>query len=31
MRIDVDPERCCVAGMCVLSATEVFDQRPDDG
>ncbi|MEV6159091.1 ferredoxin [Nonomuraea sp. NPDC052129] len=31
MHIDVDPERCCAAGMCVLSAPEVFDQHPDDG
>lgn len=31
MDINVDPERCCAAGMCVLSAPEVFDQDPDDG
>ncbi|MFI6225881.1 ferredoxin [Micromonospora echinospora] len=31
MRISVDVERCVGSGMCVLTAGEVFDQRPDDG
>ncbi|NEB02897.1 ferredoxin [Streptomyces sp. SID13726] len=31
MRIDVDADRCCGAGQCVLTAPEVFDQREDDG
>ncbi|MCC3775008.1 ferredoxin [Streptomyces sp. UNOB3_S3] len=31
MRIEVDVERCCGAGMCVLSAPEVFDQSDEDG
>jgi ferredoxin len=31
MKLDVDRERCIGAGMCVLTAPEVFDQRPDDG
>ncbi|QPP10196.1 ferredoxin [Streptomyces bathyalis] len=31
MRITVDAERCIGAGMCALTAAEVFDQDPDDG
>ncbi|MGH8904969.1 MAG: ferredoxin [Egibacteraceae bacterium] len=31
MNITVDTERCCGAGMCALTAPEVFDQREDDG
>ncbi|GAA2801007.1 ferredoxin [Nonomuraea dietziae] len=31
MRIDVDRGRCCGAGMCALTAPEVFDQSEDDG
>jgi ferredoxin len=27
----VDRERCISAGMCALTAPEVFDQDPDDG
>ncbi|CAL9654465.1 ferredoxin [Streptomyces sp. enrichment culture] len=27
----VDRERCIGAGMCALTAPEVFDQDPDDG
>ncbi|MCH6161747.1 ferredoxin [Streptomyces marispadix] len=26
-----DRERCISAGMCALTAPEVFDQDPDDG
>lgn len=29
--IEVDRERCIGAGMCVLTAPEVFDQSDDDG
>ncbi|MEU7281599.1 ferredoxin [Streptomyces sp. NPDC045431] len=29
--VRVDRERCIGAGMCVLTAPEVFDQDPDDG
>jgi ferredoxin len=31
MRIEVDQDRCCGAGQCVLVAPEVFDQRDEDG
>ena len=31
MRIGIDRERCISAGMCALTAPEVFDQDPDDG
>ncbi|HEV7625130.1 MAG TPA: ferredoxin [Streptomyces sp.] len=31
MRLRVDRERCIGAGMCALTAPEVFDQDPDDG
>jgi len=30
-RLHVDRERCIGAGMCALTAPEVFDQDPDDG
>ncbi|MEV6026341.1 ferredoxin [Streptomyces sp. NPDC052036] len=30
-RLRVDRERCIGAGMCALTAPEVFDQDPDDG
>ncbi|MGW7261033.1 ferredoxin [Streptomyces sp. NPDC054834] len=30
-RLLVDRERCIGAGMCALTAPEVFDQDPDDG
>ncbi|MFE5918098.1 ferredoxin [Streptomyces sp. NPDC056468] len=29
--LHVDRERCIGAGMCALTAPEVFDQDPDDG
>ncbi|MFF4173895.1 ferredoxin [Streptomyces sp. NPDC001744] len=29
--LSVDRERCIGAGMCVMTAPEVFDQDPDDG
>lgn len=31
MELRVDRERCIGAGMCVLTAPEVFDQDTDDG
>lgn len=30
-RLHVDRERCIGAGMCALTAPEVFDQDADDG
>ncbi|MGE2691311.1 ferredoxin [Mycolicibacterium pulveris] len=31
MKITVDQDKCVSSGQCVLNATEVFDQRDDDG
>lgn len=31
MKITVDEDKCCGAGQCVLLASDVFDQREDDG
>jgi len=31
MQVHADRERCCGAGMCALTAPEVFDQRDEDG
>jgi ferredoxin len=31
MKIKADTEICIGAGMCVLTAPEVFDQSEDDG
>ncbi|MFD7318901.1 ferredoxin [Streptomyces sp. NPDC059883] len=31
MRVEVDEPKCVSAGLCVMSAPEVFDQRDDDG
>ncbi|MBF6164936.1 ferredoxin [Streptomyces gardneri] len=31
MELRVDRERCIGAGMCVLTAPEVFDQDTEDG
>ncbi|MFF0494460.1 ferredoxin [Nocardia sp. NPDC004068] len=31
MKIRADRERCIGAGMCVLSAPELFDQDDNDG
>lgn len=31
MRVQVDRERCTAAGMCALTAPEVFDQDDADG
>jgi ferredoxin len=31
LRITVDEDLCVGAGLCVLSSSEVFDQRDEDG
>lgn len=31
MKIEADRERCIGAGMCALTAPEVFDQDAEDG
>lgn len=31
MRVIIDEEACVGAGQCVLAASEVFDQREEDG
>ncbi len=31
LRVRVNQDLCVGAGMCVLSSTEVFDQRDEDG
>jgi ferredoxin len=31
MKVIVDQDKCVSSGQCVLNATEVFDQRDDDG
>ncbi|MGW8363449.1 ferredoxin [Streptomyces wedmorensis] len=30
-RLTADRERCIGAGMCAMTAPDVFDQDPDDG
>ncbi len=31
MRVTVDQDKCVGSGQCVLAASEVFDQRDEDG
>lgn len=31
MRVSVDQDKCVSSGMCVMNASDVFDQRDDDG
>ena len=31
MRVTVDQDKCVSSGQCVLNASDVFDQRDDDG
>ncbi|MFG1702682.1 ferredoxin [Nonomuraea sp. M3C6] len=31
MRVSVDQDKCVASGQCVMAATEVFDQRDEDG
>jgi ferredoxin len=31
MKVTVHQDKCVSSGQCVLNATDVFDQRDDDG
>jgi ferredoxin len=31
LKVIIDQDRCVGAGQCVLAASEVFDQRDEDG
>ena len=31
MKVTADQDKCVSSGQCVLNATEVFDQRDEDG
>jgi ferredoxin len=31
MKVTVDTAKCIAAGVCVMEAMEVFDQRDEDG
>ena len=31
MKVTVDQDKCVSSGHCVLNASDVFDQRDDDG
>lgn len=31
MRVEIDEDKCTMAGQCVLAAPNVFDQRDEDG
>ena len=31
MRVTVDQDKCVSSGMCVMNASDIFDQRDDDG
>ena len=31
MKVTVDTDKCIAAGVCVMEAMEVFDQRDEDG
>jgi ferredoxin len=31
VKVTVDQDKCVSSGMCVMNASEVFDQRDDDG
>jgi ferredoxin len=31
MQVEVDQNRCCGAGQCVITAPLLFDQREEDG
>jgi len=31
MKVTVDQDKCVSSGQCVLNATDVFDQRDEDG
>ena len=31
MKVTVDQDKCVSSGQCVLNASEIFDQRDEDG
>ena len=31
MKLTVDQDKCVSSGQCVLNASEIFDQRDEDG
>jgi ferredoxin len=31
MKVLIDQDRCVASGQCVVAASEVFDQRDEDG
>jgi ferredoxin len=31
VKVTVDQDKCVSSGMCVMNASDVFDQRDDDG
>jgi ferredoxin len=31
MKVTVDQDKCVSSGQCVLNASDLFDQRDDDG
>jgi ferredoxin len=31
MKVSIDQDKCVSSGQCVLNASEVFDQRDEDG
>ncbi|MGV0606444.1 putative ferredoxin [Mycolicibacterium flavescens] len=31
MKLTVDQDKCVSSGQCVLNASDIFDQRDDDG
>jgi ferredoxin len=31
VKVSVDQDKCVSSGMCVMNASDVFDQRDDDG
>jgi ferredoxin len=31
MKVSVDQDKCVSSGQCVLNASEIFDQRDDNG
>ena len=31
MQVDIDPEKCCASGECVMAAPRIFGQNELDG
>jgi ferredoxin len=31
MHVEIDQDKCCGSGLCVLNVPDVFDQRDEDG